>query len=72
MTVREKFESHRGGMVTLGKNEPDLESSIPKAGANAAAVSGSSVRFLYKIEQCRFSHFHNVFLLIDLGCWMKC
>ena len=46
MTVREKFDSHRPSIVTLCKDEVDLESSIPKAGAMATALSGSSVRKL--------------------------
>ena len=43
MTVKQKFESHRSSIITLGKDEQDLESSIPKAGAMATIISGSQV-----------------------------
>ncbi len=46
MTVRQKFDIHRPAIVTLSKDEGDLESSIPKAGAMATALSGSSVSLL--------------------------
>ena len=45
LTIKEKFENHRSGMVTLTKDEADLEASLPKAGASAAVISGSSVRY---------------------------
>lgn len=45
ITVKDKFENHRSGMVTLTKDEGDLEASLPKAGAMAAVLSGSSVRY---------------------------
>lgn len=47
LTVKEKFNNHRSAMVTLAKNETDLESSIPKAGAIAAVISGSQVRYVF-------------------------
>lgn len=43
MTVKQKFETHRNAFVMLGKPEPDLESSLPKAGAQSAILSGSAV-----------------------------
>ena len=42
-TVKQKFESQRNAFVMLGKAEPDLEASLPKAGAQSAILSGSQV-----------------------------
>ena len=42
-TVKQKFEGHRNAFVTLGKEEQDLEASLPKAGAQSAILSGSQV-----------------------------
>lgn len=43
VTVRQKFDTHRAAIVTLGKDETSLESSLPKAGAQSAISSGSQV-----------------------------
>ena len=43
MTVRQKFDTHHSAITTLAKDEQDLESSLPKAGAQAALLSGSAV-----------------------------
>ena len=42
--VREKYESNREAMIILGKPLPEIQATIPAAGAQAAAVSGSQVR----------------------------
>lgn len=52
LTVKQKFENHRSGMVTLTKDEADLEASLPKAGVSAAVISGSSVRYGRHIFSC--------------------
>lgn len=53
-TVKQKFESHRNAFRMLGKAEPDLEASLPKAGAQSAILSGSQVSILSRI--CYYHH----------------
>ena len=43
MTVKQKFDTHESAIGTLCKGEQDLEASLPKAGAQAALLSGSAV-----------------------------
>lgn len=41
--VREKYDKNRDAMVLLGKSEGEIQASLPKAGAQAAVLSGSQV-----------------------------
>ena len=74
-TVKQKFESHRSAFVMLGKAEPDLEASLPKAGAQSAILSGSQVSKLacyFLLHHHYHPHYHPPSITITLYLHAEC